>query len=302
MAIKLDKTVVQGVKNEFYGGMAEVIQRWPQFCKQLPATTKKMNYAFPGRIPKPRLLDNGRELQGLNQFTYNLENQTYELSMLFDLEMIEDDQTGLVFDVARNAGRSYASYKNDLFCAMLAAGGSATAFDGVAFFSDSRTIGASGTIDNNFTLDVTSTTYITAAEFLTALKEARAVMGAYKDDQGRVRNDAIMESMVVLAPLGHEGGIREALNATILSNTSNVFTGWADAVFTSHLTGADTIYFFLNGESEKGMVYAQRTPLKVVFHDDDQSVEHNLGILMECRERFAFGYGRPELCARNVLT
>lgn len=302
MAIKLDSTIVQGIENEFYGGMAEPIQRWKKYCQELPAITKKMKYAFPGRIPKPRLLVDGRALQGLNQFEYSLENHTFELSMLFDLQMIEDDQTGLVFQVSRDVGRSFASYKNDLFCAMLSAGGTGTAFDDLPFFSDTRTVGGSGTIDNNLTSNITDTAFNTSAEFRAAMIEARAVMGGYKDDVGRPRNDGIMESMMVLAPLGHEAGIREALSASIISNTSNVFTSFAEAEFTAHLPDPDRVYFFLNGNSEKGMVYSQRIPLSVMFHTDEKDIEHNLGILLECRERFAFGYGRPELCARHIYT
>lgn len=302
MAFKFDKGTVAGVKNEFYGAMAEVPNIWRPFCKDLPASTKTENYAFPGTVPSPRELVNGRQLQGINQFSFQLRNKTYELSFMIDLETLEDDQTGLGMANVREIARGYAAFKNQLFVSLLTNGGTDTAFDGTAFFADTRVIGSSANIDNNFTSNITDPAVPTTAEFKAALIADRIVMSQYQDDKGRPKTDGLMDSMKILAPRGHESAIREALSAAIISQTSNVFTGWADPTFTSFLTGTDTFYMMLQSPDEMPFVYAERMPLSINVHDDPDDVQHNLGVLIETRERFVFGYGRPELCARHVYT
>lgn len=295
--------IVKGARAELFESMARVPQTWDKYCQKVSSNTKVEPYAWPGALPKPRVHIDGRALQTMRDFTQNITNVAYEMSFVIDRDYIADDQTGLIMSNIRSIGEAYGSYKNELFATMIEAGGSSTAtFDGVAYFSDSRTIGDSGTIDNNTTSAAGTGTIPTSAEFLADLKTIVAAMHRFNDDKARPYNEVALQNISCLIPPEYEGPVREALNASFISQTDNTMKGYASFDVFPYLTDDDLMFVCALGAEKKPFVYQQREALEVVMHDSAESYAHNNGLLVECRERFVFAYGDPRRCVLHTYS
>jgi phage major head subunit gpT-like protein len=296
--------IVNGVKNSFFDAMNAVPNLWVDFCQLIPATTKTETLAWPGTIPRPRLFIDGRQLQSITDFKYIISNETYELSFLINREYIDDDQTGLIMANVQEIGARYAAEKNIRFAALLESGGTATwGVDGVAFFTDARTIGDSAPIDNNTTSNITDPANPTASDIKAALIDMKAKMLSYQDDQGVVGYNAAAITMLhVIVPPYYEMPFREVLNASFISQTDNVFQGFAKLTVNPYLTSTDKFYLTANGATKKGMIYMSRTPLEIVMHDSMESYALNYGLHVTSNERDVMAYGDPRRIIRHTFT
>lgn len=285
-----------GVRGELFEAIKAVPQLWPEHVTKLDSKTQVESFAMVGALPQPREMADGRRIQGLRAFTYDIVNKEYELTFLLPRIMFEDDQTGQLNLRIQEVAAAWARYKDYLFAQMLINGATAgyVAYDALTFFHDTRTEGDSGTIDNKTTSAAATGTVPTATEFLDAMQAIKAVMFRYADDQGRVgANGLAMQDVRVIIPPTYERGATEALNAVMLSNTSNVYgQGLAKADICSDLAADTKMYVHAVGDPVKGVLYQQRTELEINVYSDPQAVDSNNGLLVTLRERFVFAYGQ----------
>lgn len=305
----LEKLTTKGIQRLMMATIEKFPDWWRAHCTELPANAKVEPYGWPGAIPQPRELVDGRRIQEIRAFTYNITNKTYELTFLIPREWLEDDQTGSIRQLVTQCAEAYAAYKLYLFTYMLENGGTLLAYDGTAFFDDTRTEGDSGTIDNNTTSVAAAATAVpTSAEFLAEMQTIEALMGKYKDDRGRECMTVPMTDLRVIAPRHCRKSIMEALNATELSATTNVYgQGLAkldiNDFFTVDATPTMTMFIHaVGGATTKGMIYQQRLPLSVVVHDDPRSMDLNDGLLVTTRERFVFALGQFRKMVKHIFT
>jgi len=209
----------------FHQRLESMPQVWPNHCMQTTSTTNSETYVFPGMLPVPRVLNNNRNFQNMNDYTFNLANTTYELSMIVNREHWEDDQTGLINQRFADFAEAWGTFKDSLFTTLLTDGNvsGSNGWDGVTFHQDSRTIGASATVDNNTTAAAATGTIPTAAELLTEMATIKALMGRYEDDQGRPFNTSAIEKIRCVIPGSYERAFAEAMNSTLLAVASAMF-------------------------------------------------------------------------------
>ncbi len=102
-------------------------------------------------------------------------------------------------------------------------------YDGVSFFNTAHVSGDSGGQSNKLTESATDTSDPTTDEFKAALKGAMAGMMAFKDDQADPM--AITATgLACVVPTNMYLTALEAVNATLVSNTSNVLQGAAGII------------------------------------------------------------------------
>ena len=286
----------KGVRGELMDRIGKAPVIWPQHCTPLDSKTQVEPHAWMGALPPPRQMIDGRRLQGMRAFTYNVENQEWELSFLLPRRLFEDDQTGNMQIRIQEVADLWTMNKEYLFAQMLINGATAgnLAYDALTFFHDTRTEGSSGTIDNATTSAAATGTIPTASEFLDAMAVIKALMFAYLDDQGRnPANFTAMTDVRVVIPPHYERAAKEALEATMLSNTSNVFgAGLAKADICPFLTDDAIMYVHAVGAPVKGIIYQQRKPLEILVYTDPYWVDANNGVVVTLRERFVFAYGQ----------
>lgn len=308
---KLPALIIKGALGAFHERMASIPEIWPDHFMHVPSTTKTETYAWPGRIPIPRVFENARSIQGMRDVKFDITNITYELTMLIDLEDFEDDQTGTITQRFQELAEVFGTYKDQLFATLLEAGpttippiGSDSDVTADFFYDDTISFGSSGTIDNLATSNITLTAINTSAEFLTALNADRVLMANYKDDQGRAGYNALaMTRPVVITSMGHDKGIREALNSTLLGGgNTNVDQGLVTHQILPYLANTDEFYLNLLGATRKPFIYQQRTPLEIEIDLSKEGMIERNGVLVMCRERFVMQYGDPRRSLQHTYT
>ena len=311
MAQRFDNLVLADASGAFFEGYSHGTEVWPKYCQVINSDSDTERYSFPGALPQPRRMLDSRQFQGMLDFTFTIENYTYELSVSVKRESFEDDKTGLILDSFRRAGEAFKSWKDELFAQLLENGNVAgnTAYDGVVFHGDSRTIGSSGTIDNNTTSAASTGTTPTASELLDALNtNILALMWEYADDTGRPGMvKQAMSNIGIVIPSNMIRACAEAGNSTIIaSNATSTVGGTTDNVYGKNLFTYDVLpnlssdaEMFVNavGSVTKPFIMQQRTPLQVEVKQDDMDV-----VKLLCRERFRFGYGEPRMSVLHTWT
>ena len=304
MTVALDNLRVKGAIAQFHQAMETAPTVWQNHAQIIQSTSDTENHNFPGFLPQPREFLDSRQFQGMRDFTYNVANKEYELSMLLARNWLEDDQNSLLMARISEMAEVWATYKDSLFADLLAAGNvsGSQGFDGATFHQDTRAIGDSGNFDNNLSFNAGSTSQVTAAEAQDIIQDTRGVMFGYQDDQGRSGfNSNALTNMRVIVPPGHERGFWQAINETLVSSgesnqwTSTVLAG-VDTL--PYLAATTEIFFSALGSVRKPFIMQERTPLEIVLLNGTDDIAENNGVLVLTRQRFILTYGDPR---RNAL-
>ncbi len=305
-----DNLSVKGAIASFHQAQETRNTIFDKHSQTIASTTATEALVFPGFLPAPRQFLDSRQFQGARDFRYNVTNNEYELSVVVTRSNWEDDQTGLVNQRFTEAGEVWASFKDSLFSALLAAGNvsGSNGWDGATFHQDSRTIGASA-IDNNLADSAPAaptTTGLTAAELLTNINLVRQAFWSFGDDQGRPFNTVAINRMrVVVHPL-QERACYEAMNQTSFTGGSGATNEYGKAMMDGFdvnpfagtaPTNAELFYSAL-GSVRKPFIYMERTPLEVIVLASADEVAKNNGVMLLTRQRFILTYGEPR---RSIL-
>lgn len=279
---------------------------WEKHCMVVPSTTNSENYSFPGFLPTPRLFLDERQFQGARDFTFDLANNEYELSMIILRKHWEDDQKGLIKARIAEMAQVWATFHDSLFADLLAAGNvsGSNGFDGATFHQASRTIGDSGNFDNDLSRAAATGTVFVVAEALDAVEEARVLFMGANDDQGRPFNSAALSELRVIVPPIQERAFYEVQNQTLIgggnTNAYSAFLTGLDVL--PYLSSGVEIYFSALGSTRKPFIKQERMPFEVIILDGLNDVVENNGVKVLCRERFVFGYGEPRRSALMTIT
>lgn len=288
----------RGVSARFAAVMDRIPTVYNKHCQVIQADTDIMPYAWPGMLPQPREFLNSRAVQGIRDFTYNVQTKEYELTIEIPRKWLEDDQTGLINARLDECAEVWATFWDFVFAALLTNGSTAgnLAYDGGVFYADTRVIGTSANIDNKLTAAAATSTTPTAAEFKAALPEIKKTLWKYQDDQGRPYNAAAIQNISFVIPPEYEYQAAEAFNATIISQTSNVFVQFAKFDVLPYLSPtAEPSKMYINalGATRKPFIDQQRTPLEIIIDSRMEDVANRNSVLVLCRQRRVLAYGDP---------
>lgn len=298
----LPNMILKGALAAFWQKMDQIPTVWDKHVMNVVSTTATEKYTWPGAVPVPRVFADARSIQGFRDFSFDLANNKYELTLLIKRDDFEDDQNGSIMMRFLELAEVFGTFKDQLFAALLVAGATDNAaMDSNTFFDDTRTIGDSGTIDNDLTSAVTDT-QPTSAEILADLNLIQNAFHGFNDDQGRPFNSLAVTDMRMIIPPVYWQPVTEALGASVLANTTNVFKGMAQFDVLPYLTGADTLYVSALGATRKPFIFQERTKLEIIIDTDPAHVAAREGVLVMCRERFRLGYGEVRRCIRQVYT
>jgi len=306
---KPENLIVKGAIAEFHDALDNIPTIYQNHCMIVPSTAAVEQYVWPGHLPVPRQFVDGRNIQGLRDFTYSLTNQTYELTISLDRTFFEDDQVGLMAARMREIAEVWGTYKDFLFVQLLINGATAgnLGYDGTVFYGDTRTEGDSANIDNDFTAAAATAEVPTTSEFFQLGHNVNlAAMKRYQDDHGRPMNTMAASKIRYVVPPSHEPVLAESANATFFAaeggagSRENVFKGSFEFDSTPYLSSDTTTYMNAVGSERKPFIYQERTPLEVIVLDDPDSIALHDAVLVLCRQRFIFAYGEFRRSLRMV--
>ncbi len=267
-----------------------------RLASTIPSGARGNVYPMHAKLAKLRQWEGERKIVNAKSYRYNLDNEKYELTLEVDRDDIEDDNIGVYSMVIDDMGQQSRLWPDDLVFAAILAGGTETAYDGTAFFSNSHTLG-SGTIDNLF-----ASTALTADNFAAA----RAAMMEYAGEDGeslRVRPD------VLLVPPALEVKARKIVQASTIveSNAAvdNVLRGLCEVVVAPQLAtsagGLDTTWYLLDTSRPiRPFIFQQRMAPEMVSltSPNDEHVVLRDKYLYGVKARGAAGYGPFWLAAK----
>lgn len=296
----LANITARGTKADFVDAMDIAPNVWDKHTKTIQSDAPDERYTWLGQLPIPRELISQRNIQGLRDFTFTVTNNEYEMSFIVDQNTIEDDRHGTVQSRIKEVAEVYATFKDSQFATLLTLGESSTeTYDGTSFHSGSRTIGASGTIDNTSTVGITTVTAPTVANLKASFKTMIDLMWRYKNDQGQAAYNAkAMMRLAAVIPPEYHLVFTELINSSLISNSDNP---WAKGIMEFDVlpslpavTGSDAAWFLSAlGAERMPFIYQERTPLQVEVFNTPQQIADIHGLKILTRQRYRFAYGEP---------
>jgi len=299
----------KGTVATFHTAIEQYKAVYRDVCTEVPSTAGQETHVWLGSTPQPKIDQPDVNFDGLLDFSYNVVNQEATMHVLIKEATMEDDQHALITKKMRNAAFAFESFKDKQVATLLEAGATGLAFDGVAFFANTRVIGKSANVDNIQGHNLGSTGDVDnpgAAGFLNGMQIATRFAYSYQDDQGNSGyNMQAMGKLIALIPPKYEKSAVDGAGGIIINNTSSV---WGKNLYEprvlSQLTdGTDVLYVCLVGDAlGRPLIYQQRTPPQLDLLEDKGTVVLQGGIVARIRQRYRIAYGDPLRCVQVTFT
>tara|TARA_Y100001938_G_C8015610_1_gene392395 strand:+ start:147 stop:1049 length:903 start_codon:yes stop_codon:yes gene_type:complete len=289
----------KGVRAEFLTALNEAGPSLvDKFATVVSSSANNEKYGWLGESPQMTELLDELTISSLSEASYTLTNSTYASGISVKRTDLADEQFGGIAMRIRQLAVKAARHPNKLLIDALINGTTNTGYDGAAFFSNTHPArGSSGAQDNLLAGAGTST-----ANVQSDLQEAIQALMSFKDEAGEPFSEEIT-NVGIIAPPALMQPIREATQASIISNTSNVgYSGINFEVhFSGRLTDADDWYVMNLSNPLKPLIFQDREPLELVALEG----ESDAGFMREvytykARARYAVGYSHFALACKVV--
>lgn len=263
----------KGLRAEF---LRRTVEPGPNLVQRLAtivsSSAKSETYAWFGESPQMEEFKDEVKYNGLSEATFSITNKDFARGIKVFRSEIEDDQLGIILTRVRQLADRAKKFPLKLLFDLLTNGETDTCYDGAAFYSNAHPArGAAPAQDN-----LLAGTGITTAALKTDIGTAIATMKSFKDEAGEPYHEDINASdFVILCGTELEQTMREALNATIISSTSNLLQGQVGELIVNarydQTNDWDLLYV---GDAIKPLVYQERRPLEFTEQvDGDDSFD-----------------------------
>ncbi|MCH7884929.1 MAG: Mu-like prophage major head subunit gpT family protein [Planctomycetes bacterium] len=294
MAIINTGLLTKGLRSEFFNRFNAATTFFQDLSTRIESRSDTETYKWLGSLPRMREWGTGRLAKGMGSESYSIENLKYESTLEVDRDEISDDKTGQIrIRIAEMAERA-ATHKDFLISQLLVNGETAgfNSYDGVSFFNNSHVSGSSGTQDNLVSSTASDPDNPTTDEFKTGLRTAIGTMMAFKDDQGEPMSISATGLVCIVPSLMYLTAL-EAINATIISSTSNIVAGAARIVGFPWLTDQSKWYLLKTDGVIRPLIFQDREPVEfnALTEDSDEGFRREKFLYgVRARYRLAYGY------------
>ncbi|MFQ6048082.1 MAG: Mu-like prophage major head subunit gpT family protein [Phycisphaerae bacterium] len=304
MAVINTQLLTKGLRSEFFARLEATPSYYQDLATRIVSTSDSETYRWLGTVPRMRQWGTGRLARGLRSESYSVENLKYEATIEVDRDEIADDQTGQIRVRVGELAQRAATHKDFLISELLINGETSgyNSYDGVPFFSDSHSSGASGTQDNKLEYTATDPDNPTAEEFKAALKQAIAAMLAFKDDQGEPMLISATGLACVVPPAMYFTAL-EAINASMIASTSNVLEGAARVIAFPWLSDASKWYLLKTDGVVRPFIFQDREPVEFsALAEGSEEAFRREKFLYGVRARYRMAYGYWQYAVRTDFT
>jgi len=304
MAVINTGLLTKGLRSEFFDRFDKTTTHYQQLATRIASTSDAETYKWLGTVPRMREWGTGRLAKGLRTESYSVENLKYEATLEVDRDEIADDQTGQIRIRVGELAQRAATHKDYLLAQLLINGASAghTSYDGVTFFNSAHVSGGSGSQSNDLTFAAAAVSNEpTTEEFKGALKQAIAQLLTFKDDQGEPL-PLNLGGLTCVVPPSMLFTAMEALNASVISQTSNIMEGAARVVAMPWLASATTWYLLKTDGVVRPFIFQDREPVE--FGSLTEASEEGFKrekLLFGVRARYRMTYGYWQFAIRTVF-
>ncbi len=294
MAIINTGLLTKGLRSEFFSRFDGATTLFQDIATRIQSSSDIETYKWLGSLPRMREWGQGRVAKGIGAESYSIENLKYESTLEVDRDEISDDKTGQIqIRVAELAQRA-ASHKDYLIAQLLINGETAgfDSYDGVSFFNQSHVSGSSGVQSNMISSSAVDPDNPTLEEFKIGMKNAIGTMMALKDDQGEPLSIAASGLLCAVPTTMHMTAM-EALNATLINNTSNILAGVARVVALPWLSDVSKWYLLKTDGVIRPFIFQDREPIEftALTEESDEGFRREKFLFgVRARYRMAYGY------------
>jgi phage major head subunit gpT-like protein len=303
MAVINTGLLTKGLRSEFFMRFEQTPTYYGDLATRIVSTGDSETYRWLGTVPKMREWGTGRVAKGLRTESYSVENLKYEATLEVDRDEIADDQTGQIRVRVGELAQRAATHKDYLIAQLLQLGGGAgaVAYDGAAFFSESHSSGGSGTQSNDLDHEAEDPAGASLDEFRSSLRQAIARMMGFKDDLGEPM--AISATgLVCVVPSTLYLTAQEALNATLVNNTTNVLEGVARVIMLPWLSNASTWYLLKTDGVVRPFIFQDREPIEFnALVEGSEEAFRREKFLYGVRARYRMAYGYWQFAVRTIF-
>lgn len=302
MIVKGSSAITPAIRGEFIKAFLQGVSYVERLCLMVGSDKPSESYAWLGEVAAIKEWLGEREIKGFTDASYSITNKLWEGTLGVKRTEIEDDQTdGIMTRVRDLAGRAREHY-DDLMWQVLVAGGTAgnNGYDGVSFFNAAH---PARTPEGTAFANTLTGTGVTVAALKSDIQAAKAAMLKIKDERGKpFWKKWVPGDIVAVIPPDIEQPFKEALNAALISNTSNLLQGQiGEVVVCPFLTDVND-WFLLNlGGAVKPLIFQERVPL--TFEEQTQNSEAAFMrdvFVYGTRARYNVGYGMPQAAIRTT--
>lgn len=294
MAIINTGLLTKGLRSEFFNRFNATTTHFQDLATRIQSNSDRETYRWLGSLPRMREWGTGRIAKGLGNESYSIENLKYESTLEVDRDEISDDQTGQIRIRTAELAERAASHKDFLLAQLLINGETSgfNSYDGVTFFNDAHVSGSSGPQDNLSTSTAVDPDEPTTEEFKTGLKSAISAVMGFKDDQGEPMALSAT-GLVCVVPTTMYLTALEAVNATMISSTSNVIAGAARILAFPWFTDTSKWYLLKTDGVVRPFIFQDREPIEfnALTEDSDEGFRREKFLYgVRARYRMAYGY------------
>lgn len=304
MAIINTGLLTKGLRSEFFNRFDSTTSHFQDLSTRIQSNSDSETYKWLGSMPRMREWGTGRVAKGLRTESYSVENLKYESTLEVDRDEISDDKTGQIrIRVAELADRA-ATHKDFLISQLLINGETSgfNSYDGVSFFNSAHVSGSSGSQDNQLSSTAVDPDNPSTDEFKTGLKNAMSTMMNFKDDQGDPMSISA-SGLICVVPTTMFLTAMEAINATMISSTSNVLAGAARVIAFPWLTDLSKWYLAKTDGVVRPFIFQDREPVEftALTEDSDEGFRREK-FLYGVRARYRMTYGYWQFAVRTNFT
>ena len=294
----------KGLNSAFFARYDATQTHFGDLATRIDSKSDSEKYKWLGSTPRMREWGTGRIAKGVRTESYSVENEKYESTVEVDKDELADDQTGQITIRVQELAARAATHKDFLISQLLKNGETAgfNAFDGKPFFAADHESGASGAQTNKLTFTAADANKPTTLEFKQAFEQAVSKMLGYLDDVGEPAN-IDTNGLFCLVPTSMLFPASEALNATIINNTSNVLTGLARPIVFPWLTDRSKWYLLKTSGVVRPFIFQDREPVTFDSLTEGSDIAFRKEIFeFGARARYAITYGLWNAAVRTQFT
>lgn len=259
-----------------------------------PSTSREETYAWMGSIPAVEEFLSDAQIEQLSDYDFTIRNRDWVVPVHIRKSDYNDDKTGMAAQIGQLMAAELAKHPAELIEDLIIAGDSGTAYDGIAFFSDT----SSPRVNDNL-LTGTGTTL---SQLATDLESVEAAMMSFVDDQGKYLNivpDSIVCGPTLMNKFKRLVGSETDPTASAHGTLNPFYRRYA--VYGSAKIGADDAndwYAFASGGVLKPFIWQTRENPSVAIEDNPTSPSYAI----VGTSRGNVGYGLPHLAVKTTNT
>jgi len=302
-----DKAVVSYILQDLEGA---TLNSWAgRLANRFQSNSASELYAGLGLPPVMREWIGPKLAKQLKEYPFRIDNKDWESTLEIKRKDLQRDKTGqLTMRTAQFAQRA-AEHEEKLLSQMIDAGDASTygtAYDGANFFSDSHSVGASGTIDNNIDFNVGTATAPTSTEMSAAIMAAIQTLYSFKDDTGEPTNQNEKEFVIMVPTVFWSAAITAVTKDRLSANADNPLLNIGlglSVIQNPRLTWTTKFAVFASGGASKALIVQEESAPEVeVLAEGSDWAFHNQSHLYSLIKSGNVGYGRFDKAVLTTLT